>query len=80
MASENQELPYVTMLTDDEVAQAICNFTARRYLGVDPDNAPVKFKVTYRNVKQADGSQRLFASIVITEVGAAGKTTESERK
>ncbi len=79
MASEPQELPYVTMLTDDEVAQAICNYTARRYLGVDPDTNPVKFKVSYRNVKQPDGSQRLFASIVVTDIGATGQLAE-ERK
>lgn len=78
--AEKQELPYVTMLTDDEVAQAICNYTARRYIGVDPENIPVKFKVTYRNVKQPDGSQRLYASIVITDVGATGKPSEEERK
>lgn len=72
-----QDLPYVTTITDDEIAQAICNYTARRYLGVDPDTVPVKFKVSYRNVKQPDGGSRLFASIVITDVGAPVATGDS---
>jgi len=72
-----QDLPYVTTITDDEIAQAICNYTARRYLGVDPDTVPVKFKVSYRSVKHTDGSSRLFASIVITDVGAPLASGES---
>jgi len=79
--ADKQDFPFVTMLTDDEVAQAICNYTARRYLDLDADDVPVKFKLTYRNVKQADGTQRLYASIVIMSVGAtATKPAEEEHR
>ena len=62
------DLPHVGVVTDAEIAQAICNQEARD-LGVDPVTNKIDFKVTYRNVKDnIGGGQRLFASIVITGI------------
>lgn len=79
MASDKVEFPILEMLNDDEIAQAICNFTARRN-GIDPDSVPVNFKVSYRNMKQPDGTSRLFASIVILGAEAPKSLKPEESK
>lgn len=61
------ELPYVGMLTDDEISQAIGNHFVKKYMGLDPDTLDCEFKVSYRNVK-TDTGYRLFAPIVVTSV------------
>jgi hypothetical protein len=64
------ELPHVGLLTDDEIAQAICNYEAKKHLGIEPDLQHLDFKLTYRQIKDGLGGTRLFASIVITGIGA----------
>jgi hypothetical protein len=63
--SATPELPAVTMLTSEEVSQAVAHFAARKQFGIDPEARPVKFKVSYRQVKG-----ELFASIVITDIAS----------
>jgi hypothetical protein len=80
MAKQPQQpdLPFVSMLTDDEIAQAIANFAAKKQMGLDPEAHNLDFKVTYRQVK-GDGGQRLFASIAITSVGAIAPPKEEPK-
>jgi len=64
MAKQQQpDLPHVSILTDEEISQAICNYAAKKQLGIDPDTNNIDFKVTYRPVKGG-----LFASIAIMAV------------
>lgn len=61
--SDTPSLPFVSMLTDEEISQAICNFAAKKQMGIDPETHHLDFKVTYRQVKGG-----LFASIAIMTV------------
>ena len=75
------DLPHVGVITDDEIAQAICNFVARNQLGIEPGAYNLDFKVTYRNVKDSGGGTRLFASIAITGIGTQPPpTTQDDKK
>lgn len=66
MAKNQQpELPFVGLLTDDEISQAIGNHFIKKQMGLDPDSYDCEFKVTYRQVKSESG-YRLFAPIVVT--------------
>ena len=62
------DLPFVTVITDDEIAQAVCDYAMRRQIGLDPQEHNATYRVTYRNVRQPDGSVRLFASLAVTAV------------
>lgn len=80
--AKQPDLPFVSMLTDDEITQAICNHAMKKQLGLDPDAHSVTFKVTYRNIKQPEGGYRLFASIAITDIvptdPAAGRDSKAD--
>lgn len=79
MAKQQQpDLPFVSMITDDEIAQAICNYAAKKQLGIDPEVCQIDFKITYRQVKIESG-QRLFASIVIMGITTPPLKDESKR-
>lgn len=64
--SKHPELPMVTMLTDDEMAEAIKVYAARKHLGMDHEQAAnLEFRVSYRQVKQAEGGSRAFAAVAL---------------
>lgn len=76
----NPDLPFVSVVTDDEIAQAICNYAAKKQFGLDPDLHDLGFKVTYRQIKGPDGALRLFASIAITSVKPLAAAPAEEPK
>jgi len=62
------DLPFVSMLTDAEISQAICDYAARKQMGIDPTVHDIEFKVGFRQVIDGQAGTRLFASISITGV------------
>lgn len=62
------DLPFVSTITDDEIALAVAEYAMRKYVGLDPAEYNTTFKVSYRQVRAADGSARLFAAVAITSV------------
>ena len=61
------DMPFVTLLTDDEITKAICDYTVAKSMGVDPAMHDVDYRVSYRSVKDGQGT-RLFATIAITSL------------
>ncbi len=61
------EMPLVTLLSAEEIAQAICNYTVAKMFEVDPNACDINYRVTYRQMKVGDATQ-LFASIAVTSV------------
>jgi len=77
MSMSPPDLPFVSTITDDEVALAVAEYALRKHVGLDPAEWSMTFKVSYRQVRAADGSARLFAAIAITSVDP--KTPSAER-
>lgn len=67
------ELPHMVILTGDEIGQAICEYVARRHLGIDPERHDLSFQVAYRPVKGAS----MVASLNVTDVA---EKMEPDRK
>ncbi len=62
-----QDMPFVTMLTAEEITQAILNRTVEKDLCLDPARHDISYRVSYRQAK-VNGVDSLFASITITSV------------
>ena len=59
------DFPYVTMLTSNELAQAAADYVMRRMLKRDPSKYSAKFKASMRTV-----GQDMCMAVAITEVNS----------